>query len=145
MLNRYMQVSFDNKEWQDLNASMRCFTQVLLTVQEMAASPLEDDQEIADNIQNRIFYEETTHDRIIAILKGYKDQGFGYLDACIELSHVFLRMLERYSKENVDLQIRSKRRAKKKQKEEKKQAAGTDGDPAAEDEESENEDIADVV
>ena len=139
-LNRYMQTSYDNKEWQDLNASMRCFTQILLTVQEMAQSPLEDDQEIADNIQNRIFYEETTHDRIIAILKGYKDQGFGYLDACTELSHVFLRMLERYSKENVDLQIRSKRRAKRKRKEAAKQA-----NPEGEVQDSEEEDNVDAV
>ena len=145
LLNRYMQMSFDHKEWQDLNACMRCFTQILLTVQEMAQSPLEDDQEIADNIQNNIFYEETTHDRIVAILKDYKDQGFGYLDACTELSHVFLRMLERYSKENVDLQIRSRRRAKKKRKEERRQATQPGDDPAAEDEESENEDIADVA
>ena len=116
MLNRYMQQAYDNKEWQDLNAGMRCFTQILLTVQEMAQSRLEEDQEIAENIQNRIFYEETTHDRIVAILRGYKDQGFGYLDACTELAHTFLRMLERYSKENVDLQIRSKRRARRKKK-----------------------------
>ncbi|KAK5064476.1 hypothetical protein LTR84_000309 [Exophiala bonariae] len=146
MLNRFMQVSVDNKEWQDLNASMRCFTQILLTVQEMAQSSLEDDQEIADNIQNRIFYEETTHDRVTNILKGYKDQGFGYLDACTELSHVFLRMLERYSKENVDLQIRSRRKAKKKRQEAAKQAVANEEKPAEdEDEESENEDIADVV
>jgi len=143
-LNRYMQQSFDNKEWQDLNASMRCFTQILLTVQEMSQSPLEEDQEIADNIQNRIFYEETTHDRIVSILRGYKDQGFGYLDACTELSHVFLRMLERYSKENADLQIRSRRRARRKKKEEKK-AAAEGAEEEDEDERSENEDIADVA
>lgn len=116
LLNRFMQRSQDDKAWQDLNAGMKCFTQILLTVQEMSESALEDDQEIAENIQNRIFYEESTHDRIITILRSYKDQGFGYLDACTELSHVFLRMLERYSKQNVDLQIRSRRRARRKQK-----------------------------
>ena len=142
-LNRYMQNALDTKEWQDLNAAMRCFTQILMTVQEMAQSPLDEDQEIADNIQNRIFYEETTHDRITTILRGYKDQGFGYLDACTELSHVFLRMLERYSKENVDLQIRSKRRAKRKRKEEK-QAQNPEGQND-DDEESENEDVVDTA
>jgi replication fork protection complex subunit Tof1/Swi1 len=144
-LNRYMQTSYDNKEWQDLNASMRCFTQILLTVQEMAQSPLEEDQEIADNIQNRIFYEETTHDRIVTILKGYKDQGFGYLDACTELSHVFLRMLERYSKENVDLQIRSRRRARRKRKEQNGAATENRENGEEEDDHSENEDIAEVA
>ncbi|GAB1199761.1 Topoisomerase 1-associated factor 1 [Aspergillus pseudonomiae] len=116
-LNRSMQNSFDQKDWEDLNAEMRCFTQILLTVQEMTQSLLEEDQEIAENIQNRIFYEETTHDRVLAIIREYKDQGFSYLDACTELSHVFLRMLERYSKENVDMQVRSRRRARRKNKE----------------------------
>jgi replication fork protection complex subunit Tof1/Swi1 len=78
----------------------------------MSESPIEDDQEIAENMQNRIFYEESTHERVIQVLR-YKDQGFGYLEACTELSHVFLRMLERYSKQNIDLQVRSRRRARK--------------------------------
>jgi replication fork protection complex subunit Tof1/Swi1 len=114
LLNRYMQHSYDYKDWQDVDASMRCFTQILLTIQEMAQSPLEEDQEIAENIQNRIFYEETTHDRILSILRSYNDQGFSYLNSCTELSHVFLRMLEGYSKENVDMQVRSRRRIRHK-------------------------------
>ncbi|KAJ5935633.1 hypothetical protein N7466_005180 [Penicillium verhagenii] len=143
-LNRAMQNSLDNKEWEDLTAQMRCFTQVLLTVQEMAVSPIEDDQEVAENIQNRIFYEETTHERVIAIMRGYKDQGFGYLDAATELTHVFLRMLERYSKENADMQVRSRQRARRS----KKKAAQANGqDDAADNEEaqnSEDEDLAEV-
>nr|KMM68681.1 mating-type switching protein swi1 [Coccidioides posadasii RMSCC 3488] len=114
-LNRFMQHSIDFKDWQDLTAGMKCLTQILLTVQEMAISPLEEDQEIAENIQSRIFYEETTHDRVLSILRNHKDQGFWYLDACTELAHVFLRMLEQYSKQNVDMQVRSRRRARRKQ------------------------------
>lgn len=135
-LNRTMQRSLDNKDWHDLTANMRCFTQILLTVQEMAHSPFEEDREIADNIQNRIFYEETTHDRIVSILRGYKDQGFGYLDACTELSHVFIRMLERYSKENVDMQVRSRRRARARKK---KREITSDADKNDEDEEMDSE------
>ena len=116
LLNRFMQDRLDMKAWRDILAGMRCFTQILLIVQDMAESPLIEDQEIAENIQNRIFYEETTHDRIISILRGYKDQGFGYLNSCTELSHVFFRMLERYSRENVDLQVRSRRKARKSKK-----------------------------
>lgn len=82
----------------------------------MSGSDIEDDQEIAENIQNRIFYEESTHDRVIHLLRNYKDQGFGYLDACTELSHTFIRLLESYSKQNADLQIRSRRRQRRKQK-----------------------------
>ncbi|KAL3460538.1 timeless protein-domain-containing protein [Aspergillus heterothallicus] len=144
-LNRSMQYSLDNKEWEDLNAAMRCFTQILLTVQEMSQSPLEEDQEIAENIQNRIFYEETTHDRILAITRGYTDQGFGYLDACTELSHVFLRMLERYSKENVDLHVRSRQRARKKKRDEQQPThKDDDNDDDDGDQKSEDEDYAEA-
>ncbi|KAL8791623.1 MAG: hypothetical protein Q9195_005772 [Heterodermia aff. obscurata] len=136
LLNRFMQDRLDMKSWRDVNAGTRALTQILLIVQEMTQSPVEEDQEIAENIQNRIFYEETTHDRIIAILRGYKDQGFGYLDCSTELAHVFLRMLERYSRENVDLQVRSRRRARKS----KKAAARQRGDEAnAEDDENASE------
>lgn len=131
-LNRFMQDQLDIKSWQDLKAGMKCFTQILLTVHEMAESSLEEDQEIAENIQNRIFYEETTHDRIVGIVRGYKDQGFGYLNACTELSSVFLRMLERYSRENTDLQIRSKRRARKAKKSEQEKDDAADQDSEAE-------------
>ena len=141
LLNRFMQDRLDMKSWRDVQAGMRCFTQILLIVQDMSESPLEEDQEIAENIQNRIFYEETTHDRIIAILRGYKDQGFGYLDSCTELSHVFLRMLEHYSRENVDLQVRSRRRARKSKKAAAKQRGEIDDE---EDQASEMEDVAEA-
>ncbi|KAI5199270.1 timeless-domain-containing protein [Aureobasidium subglaciale] len=139
LLGRKIQQSLDDKEWSDLHACMRAFTQILLTVAAMADSASEDDQEIAENIQNRIFYEETTHDQVIAVLRGYNNQGFAFLDACTDMAHTFLRMLERYSKQNVDMQVRSKRRARKKRKIEA-QTNGADDEGAA----SEAEDQADA-
>lgn len=143
-LNRFMQDRLEMKSWREVHAANRCFTQILLIVQEMAESPMEEDQEIAENIQNRIFYEETTHDRIIGILRSYKDQGFGYLDSCTELSHVFLRMLERYSRENVDLQIRSRRRARVKRKTAEAQAMDSN-DVGGDDSENEDKEEAEKI
>ncbi|KAI1130935.1 timeless protein-domain-containing protein [Nemania abortiva] len=137
-LNRAMADSMESKRWQELCATMRCFTQILLTVQEMLESGHEDDEEIAENILSRIFYEEETHDRVANIAKIYKDQGFEYLDACTELTHTYLRVLEAYSKQNVDMQVRSRRRVRKKKKAAK--AAGEDEEnPVAEQDESEND------
>jgi replication fork protection complex subunit Tof1/Swi1 len=128
LLNRKMQQAFDEKNWQDLQATLLCFTQILLTVQSMAESKDEEDQEIAENIQTRIFYEEATHDRVVQILRCYTHQGFAYLDAITECVHVFVRMLERFSKQNVDLTVRSKRRARK-----RKQQSGEGGEDTAAD------------
>ena len=144
LLNRFMQDRLDMKAWRDVHAGMRCFTQILLIVQDMGDSPVEEDQEIAENIQNRIFYEETTHDRIVAILRGYRDQGFGYLDSCTQLSHVFLRMLEQYSRENVNLQVRSRRRARKSKKAAAARQRGGSVDANDADNASEMEEIAEA-
>lgn len=103
----------------------------------MSDSPLEDDQQIAENIQNRLFYEEATHDRIVSIIRYYSHQGFGYLDACTELAHVHIRMLEHYSKQNIELHVRSRRKTRK-----KKQAAqkpSQDVDATADDQDHGNE------
>ncbi|KAI1768097.1 timeless-domain-containing protein [Hypoxylon sp. FL1150] len=137
-LNRAIGDSLESKRWQELCAAMRCFTQILLTVQEMSESGNEDDEEIAENILSRIFYEEETHDRIANIARDYKEQGFDYLDASTELTHTYLRVLESYSKQNVDMQVRSKRRVRKKKKAVK--AAGEDEEnPVEEDDDSEND------
>lgn len=139
LLNVKMQHAQDERKWQELNAMMKSFTEMLLTVQDMAESKSEEDQEIAENIQNNIFYEATTHDRVLSLLRTYKEQGLGYLDACTELAHVFIRMLERYSKQNVDLQIRSIRKARKKRKEET-----ADGVDETGNEDLEAEDVAEA-
>ncbi|ERS99310.1 replication fork protection complex subunit Tof1/Swi1 [Sporothrix schenckii 1099-18] len=115
-LGRALDRSNNDKDWPELMVVMRCFTQILLTVQEMSESKSEDDEEIAENILSRLFYEETTHDAVTNIVKNFKDQGYEYLDACTELAHTYLRILEAYSKQNVDLQVRSRRRTRTKKK-----------------------------
>ncbi|RYC60737.1 hypothetical protein CHU98_g5471 [Xylaria longipes] len=137
-LNRAMADSLESKRWQELCSTMRCFTQILLTVQEMLESGQEEDEEIAENILSRIFYEEETHDRVANIAKCYKDQGFEYLDACTELTHTYLRVLEAYSKQNMDMQVRSRRRVRKKKKTAKDPGDNEDN-PIAEQDESEND------
>lgn len=113
-VQRHLASSFSEKEWLELTSCMRCLSQILLTVQDMTTTGMEEDEEIADNILNRIFYEEETHDLIAKIASSYKEQGFDYLDASTELVHNYLRILEGYSKQNVDLMVRSKRRARRK-------------------------------
>ncbi|KAI1330148.1 timeless protein [Xylariaceae sp. FL0255] len=137
-LNRAMAEAIESKRWQDLCATMRCFTQILLTVQEMTEPGNEEDEEISENILSRIFYEDETHDRVASIARTYKDQGFEYLDACTELTHTYLRVLESYSKQNVDMQVRSRRRVRKKKKA-AKTAGEDDGNPVEEQDESEND------
>ncbi|PNS17159.1 Phosphatidylinositol 3-kinase tor2 [Sphaceloma murrayae] len=129
LLNRTMQKNLDDKSYADVHTCLLAFTQIMQTVSTMSESAHEDDQDIAENMQARLFYEEQTHDRILAVLRGYEEgrQGFPYLDACTELAHVFIRLLERYSKVNVDMFVKSKRRARRKAKEKPKGTATIEG------------------
>lgn len=139
-LNKAMHEAYEYKDWHELAAVMRCFTQILLTVQEMAESGREDDEEIAENVLSRLFYEESTHDTIANIIRTYKDQGFYYLDAATELVHNFLRILEAYSKQNADMQVRSRKRTRQKKNKEQQQQLGTeDGALAEENDDSAND------
>ncbi|KPM34902.1 Topoisomerase 1-associated factor 1 [Neonectria ditissima] len=137
-LNKALHESYEYKDWHELTAVMRCFTQILLTVHEMSDSGNEEDEEIAENVLARLFYEEATHDIIANIIRTYKDQGFNYLDASTELVHHFLRILETYSKQNADMQVRSRKRSRQK----KKAAAAEQG--TGEDNENDQNDGSDV-
>ncbi|KAF4552268.1 Topoisomerase 1-associated factor 1-like protein [Elsinoe fawcettii] len=129
LLNRTMQKNLDDKSYSDVHTCLLAFTQIMLTIDSMTSSPNDDDQEIAENMQARLFYEEQTHDRILAVLRGYEDgrQGMPYLDAATDLAHVFIRLLERYSKVNVDMFVRSKRRARRKASQKPKRGATIEG------------------
>ncbi|KXH57731.1 timeless protein [Colletotrichum salicis] len=136
-LTKTMHDSWDQKDWPTLTAAMRCFTQILLTVQEMTESGNEDDEEIAENTLSRLFYEDSTHDLIANVVRQYKEQGFEYLDTATELVHHFLRILEAYSKQNVDMQVRSRKRTRRKKKAEKEAGIDTvdeENDESANDE-----------
>lgn len=134
-LNKALHESYEFKDWSELAAVMRCFTQILQTVQEMTEQGTDDDKDIAENVLSRLFYEEATHDMVANIARTYKDQSFEYLDAATELTHHFLRTLEQYSKQNAEMQIRSRRRARQR----KKDKEATNGNDDANDDSGEDE------
>lgn len=114
LLTKLLRDAYELKQTADVQAGMLCMKQILLTVQHMARSPSEEDQEIAENMQSRVFYEESTLIMLVSIIRTYKDQPLGYLDLCTELGSLLLKMLERFSKSNTHLYIRARRRHKKK-------------------------------
>jgi replication fork protection complex subunit Tof1/Swi1 len=131
-VSRAMHQALEAKEWRYLTQVMRCFTEILVTVQEMRECGNPDDEEIAENILARLFYEDATHDCVANIVRSYKDQGFDYLDAATDLAHHFLRILEAYSRQNVDMQVRSRRAKRKKKKQATKKRNADDVDDDAE-------------
>ncbi|CCX13350.1 Similar to Topoisomerase 1-associated factor 1; acc. no. A1C928 [Pyronema omphalodes CBS 100304] len=142
-MTRKMDSWHDTKQWTQLQAGMRAFTQVLYTVQDMALSSIEEDQEIAENIQSRIFYEEAIMDLVYNVCKAYTVQPFRitemdmiltkdrWLDDCTEMVHVHLKLLEKYSQQHEHMFVRSRRRQiRKKKADQAENGIDSDEEPA---------------
>ncbi|GAA5852706.1 hypothetical protein JCM8547_002595 [Rhodosporidiobolus lusitaniae] len=102
--------------WTDLHAGVECFTQMLLVIEALQATGNPDHIEVAEILQNKLYYEADTLDMVLTLINKYNGQSYGYLDAVMNLSYTLLRMLEKYSKSKSYMYVRKKKagRAKKK-------------------------------
>jgi len=105
----------ENDRYKDVLTGMFCLKQILLTIQDLIHSHSEDDQEVAENLQSRLFYEESTLNLIPSILKSYDTQPLSYLDLCTEVATIFLKMLEKYSQSNAHMFVRARKRRRQKE------------------------------
>ncbi|WVW79467.1 hypothetical protein I302_101436 [Kwoniella bestiolae CBS 10118] len=114
-----MKSSMDDKPpaWTELQASLDCFTQILLLLDAMATSGEQEDVEVAEIVQDNLYYNGDILDSSLSVISQYKDQSVAYLDSVIHFAYVLLRMLEKYSKNKAFMFIRKKKAARKKRKE----------------------------
>ncbi|WRT69168.1 uncharacterized protein IL334_006152 [Kwoniella shivajii] len=114
-----MKSSMDDKPpaWTELQASLDCFTQVLLLLDAMVTSAEEEDIEVAEIVQNNLYYNGDILDSSLSVISQYKDQSVAYLDSVVHFAYVLLRMLEKFSKNKAFMFIRKKKAARKKRKE----------------------------
>ncbi|OCF79113.1 topoisomerase 1-associated factor 1 [Kwoniella mangroviensis CBS 8886] len=114
-----MKSSMDDKPpaWTELQASLDCFTQVLLLLDAMAMSGEQEDVKVAEIVQDNLYYNGDILDSSLSVISQYKDQSVAYLDSVIHFAYVLLRMLEKYSKNKAFMFIRKRKAARKKRKE----------------------------
>ncbi|KAI7903689.1 timeless protein-domain-containing protein [Cokeromyces recurvatus] len=116
---RQMRIKLDEKAWLDVQTAADCLRYMLVIIGSMSVVEDEDSQEyreIAEHIQQNLFYEQTSFELFVDIIKCYKSQSYGYLKAVIMLTHVFLKLLDHYqkSKKMMFIRKRTNKKAKKK-------------------------------
>ncbi|ORY33101.1 timeless protein-domain-containing protein [Naematelia encephala] len=113
-----MKYSMDDKppSWTELQASLDCFTQILLLIDAMSTSEDDEDLEIAEILQNQLYYNGDILDSSLSVIAQYKDQSVAYLTSVVHFAYVFLRMLEKYSKNKAFMFVRKRKAARKKRK-----------------------------
>ncbi|EIW66064.1 hypothetical protein TREMEDRAFT_65909 [Tremella mesenterica DSM 1558] len=115
-----MKITMDEKPpaLTELQACLDCFTQILLLIDAMSLSTEEVDNEIAEILQNQLYYNGDVLDASLAVVTSYKENtgSVTYLDSVVHFAYVLLRMLERYSKTNTYMFVRKRKAAKKARK-----------------------------
>ncbi|KAJ3023466.1 UNVERIFIED_CONTAM: Topoisomerase 1-associated factor 1, partial [Siphonaria sp. JEL0065] len=109
-VTKRMQIYLDEKKWPELQSSLECLKQMLVTLNAMAVCGNEEYQDASNNIQNNLYYEAYIVEAISHLCKSYKDQSFGYLKNLVETVHIFLKMLEKFSKSKDFMVVRRKKR-----------------------------------
>ncbi|KAI9208244.1 timeless protein-domain-containing protein [Polychytrium aggregatum] len=111
-LFRYINQYQEDKKWTEVSVCLGCLRSMFQVLDLMANSENSEYREASEVIQNNLYYEESTIDLIIAMVKTYKVQNVGFLQNLIETVHMLLKLMERYSKSNI-LLMKKKRRQKK--------------------------------
>ncbi|GAA5831127.1 hypothetical protein JCM3766R1_006246 [Sporobolomyces carnicolor] len=115
-----MKVGLEEKPplWTEIHAGVDCFNQMLLIIEALQTSGLPEHVDVAEILQNELYYEAETLDMVLTILVKYSHQSYKYLESAITLSYTLLRMLEKYSKSKAYMYVRKKKagRAAKKRK-----------------------------
>ncbi|TNY24515.1 timeless protein-domain-containing protein [Rhodotorula diobovata] len=115
--------------WTDLHAGVECFTQILLVIEALQATGNQDHIDVAEILQNKLYYEAETLDMVVSLVTRYNGQSYKYLDAVLNLAYTLLRMLEKYSKSKAYMYVRKKKAKKAASKRKKPDGADeTEGD-----------------
>ena len=116
MVMKIMREAADLKEWDVLHTAMYSFEQILLCVRLMGSCETDEYQEIAENVQLNLFYDEAIFDMIANIVKMFKLQSFGFLDVCTSVVTTIISILESFFKTRDLLFTRSKARRRRRNK-----------------------------
>ncbi|XP_077430507.1 protein timeless homolog isoform X2 [Vanacampus margaritifer] len=127
--NYYEMILADRKEatsWsRRMHLALKAYQELLLTVNEMDRSQDESIRHSANVIKSNIFYLMEYREIFLTLLRKYDGtkQPQSYLKDLVESTHLFLRMLERFSKGRSSLVVQKKRVKRKQSKRDPKTPA----------------------
>ncbi|KAJ3135876.1 Topoisomerase 1-associated factor 1 [Geranomyces variabilis] len=128
------------KRHAEVSVAVDLLKQFLLSLDAMALHPDEEYREAAQHIQNNMYYEHSTIDIAVRLVRDFKRQGhLSHLKAVVETVHVLLKMLEAYSKTK-SVMFRKKKKKKRGAAKKLKKAGPNGGEREDEEEEEEEND-----
>ncbi|KAI8366587.1 timeless protein-domain-containing protein [Blakeslea trispora] len=114
---RQMRIKLDEKAWFDVQMVTDCLRQILVSVHTMQTSEIEEYRQVAEHIQSNLYYEQTSLDLFVELVRRYKTQSYGYLKSIILFVHVLLKSLDNYQKGKKVVFVRKRQQQRKKPEE----------------------------
>ncbi|OBZ88075.1 Topoisomerase 1-associated factor 1 [Choanephora cucurbitarum] len=136
---RHMRMKLEDKQWFDVQMVTDCLRQILVSMNAMHASDVEEYRKVAEHIQSNLYYEQTSLDLFVDLIRRYKIQSYGYLKSVILFTHVLLRSLDNYKKGKKVVFVRKRQQKKKKKPSEQEQEGEGPRDQVVDNEEEEEE------
>jgi len=101
-----------------LHYGLRAYRELLFTLAHMDSAKDEKVRKTAQLIKSDIFYEAEYRDLLLHLFHDYNEvkMSKAFLKDLVETNHIFLKMLEVYSKKNSRLMVKEKVKKKKKRK-----------------------------
>lgn len=110
---KYLTEGLDTKDWALEHSAIIAFKEIVTTTNFMGLSENQDDQDISTNIKERLFHKEHYLDLLARLPKEAYKHSPSYVNNCVDLVHIVLKTLEEFSKQDIVLFIKSKRKQMK--------------------------------
>ncbi|CAK9781717.1 hypothetical protein CC85DRAFT_324759 [Cutaneotrichosporon oleaginosum] len=109
-----MRIAFEDKAWTELQASVDCFTQILLVLESMSLSTNQEDVDAGNLLQNQLYYNADILDASLAVVSNFTSQSYSYLSSVVAFAYTLFRTLEKYSKSQAYMFVRKRKPARRK-------------------------------
>ncbi|CAH6719158.1 topoisomerase 1-associated factor 1 [[Candida] jaroonii] len=127
LILNYFRSSFEKKNWSAVHVAMTCFLELLLISHSLFISnpSMEDlaedsqellDKELGEGIIRNLFTSYDFLNVLVQVPQSASKHSPSYLSKCIYLVHILLKSFESFTKENITLYIKKRRKKYKKDK-----------------------------
>ena len=96
-VTKRMRMSFDEKRYGELFASIRCLSNLLRVIDALDESKNEETQDSAESLKSSLFYEKSTTDLVVQLCQDVHFVNVEYLVELVDLVHVLLKILGNYA------------------------------------------------
>ncbi|KAL7748297.1 Topoisomerase 1-associated factor 1 [Sorochytrium milnesiophthora] len=96
-----------------LQTTLACWKHMLLSLDLMQTSSDDAVKQVAEDVQNNLYYDHSSLELIVALLRAFKGQSRTYLHDLVETTHVMMRLLESFVKNKGSVVVKRRARGRR--------------------------------